>query len=416
MNTALRWVAVLAGLAGGPVNRTDGPEITYQFKTIEVRGLEWREGGVPGLKAVASRGGVTVWTAPKDFIQKLPAGSVKEGPATPKVMTRSQTPAHVTSRKGHSYVTQVAWRGEGTAPRQTSDTIREGMAATVSGRAMDQGILTQVVIEDTEVRAVHTVSCPSPEKAKVSKQDAKVAACTEVQTDEACCHQDACPEVAQCAFEEAGLGSDHRAHAAEMVMAGAELGLYLLYESYNELTDPGSAKWAAVEFVGVDGTTPGKESAPARTARVEIPEVGRAEIAGEWLIPKDEVLLVAFGPHTVADKDGKAVVREHLAMITAEEVAKDEEKDAEPLGFPVFPPAARTSRPASVVAPAPAPAPANPALPMPAMPSRTLPQGVNADGTPAALPKLPEEDTTPAPEGSAQPTASPQGRKAKAPK
>ena len=71
---------------------------------------------------------------------------------------------------------------------------------------------------------------------------------------------------------------------------------------------------------------------PARSAQVQVPEIGRAEIAGEWLIPRDEVLLVGFGPHTVADKDGKAVVRERLAMITASEVAMPAvEADAEPL-------------------------------------------------------------------------------------
>ena len=31
---------------------------------------------------------------------------------------------------------------------------------------------------------------------------------------------------------------------------------------------------------------------------VEVPEIGSQEIAGEWLIPNDGILLVSFGPHT----------------------------------------------------------------------------------------------------------------------
>ncbi len=53
---------------------------------------------------------------------------------------------------------------------------------------------------------------------------------------------------------------------------------------------------------------------------IEVPEIASQEVAGEWLIPKDGILLVGFGPHTVAGKDGKAVIRERLAIIEAEAV------------------------------------------------------------------------------------------------
>ena len=43
---------------------------------------------------------------------------------------------------------------------------------------------------------------------------------------------------------------------------------------------------------------------------------------GEWLIPRGEALLVSFGAHTVADKDGKAVVKERLAIIEADEACR----------------------------------------------------------------------------------------------
>ncbi len=133
-------------------------------------------------------------------------------------------------------------------------------------------------------------------------------------------------------------------------------------------------------------------------AEVQVPEIGRAEIAGEWLIPRDEILLIGFGPHTVADKDGKAVVRERLALISAEEVVQPTASArAESLELP---------RPVPRVAVSPS------RLALPALPSRTLPQGVHADGTPAELPPLPEEDkadTSAA--GSSDPRPSPQSHK-----
>src|SRR5262249_7805612 len=102
-----------------------------------------------------------------------------------------------------------------------------------------------------------------------------------------------------------------------------------------------------------------------------------------------------FGPHTVADKDGKAIVRERLALITAEALADP------PLSVqPMVPP---RQRPKGVL-----PAPAS-ALPTPGLPSRSLPQGVHVDGTPADLPPLPGEDMAPkSPGDSADPRPSPQ--------
>jgi len=52
-----------------------------------------------------------------------------------------------------------------------------------------------------------------------------------------------------------------------------------------------------------------------------------------------------------------------------------------------------------------------PGLAIPALPSRTLPQGVHADGTPAELPPLPDETAGPAPDDSSEPRPSPQTKK-----
>ena len=52
---------------------------------------------------------------------------------------------------------------------------------------------------------------------------------------------------------------------------------------------------------------------------LDVPEIDTQEVLGEWLVPRGEVLLVSFGAHTVAGKDGMAVVKERLAMIEADE-------------------------------------------------------------------------------------------------
>ena len=54
---------------------------------------------------------------------------------------------------------------------------------------------------------------------------------------------------------------------------------------------------------------------------LDVPEIDTQEILGEWLIPRGEALLVSFGAHTVADKDGMAVVKERLAIIEADEAS-----------------------------------------------------------------------------------------------
>jgi hypothetical protein len=359
MSISLGWLAVLASLAGSPVPKSEGPDIIYQFKIIELRGLEWRKGAPHGLKPVASRGGVTIWTAPKNLLDSLPDGTGKQILAAPRIVAASQAAAHITTRKSHPFVTQVAWRGDDASPRETVENVREGMAATVSGRCIDQGVLVQLVIEDTEVRKVHTLDLDAGKTDRDAKKTAWHPSA-----------QGAC-----CADDEANAEECHAARA---------------------------------------GSCRAEKSAcaPKRSALVQVPEIGRGEIAGEWLIPRDEVLLVGFGPHTVADNDGKAVVRERLAMITTEEVAAPVAADAEPLGFP---------RPLPRVA---IPSPAAP-LPSPGLPSRSLPQGIHVDGTPADLPPLPDDekegssssesaDPRPSPQKKVQPGAGPAAKPAAA--
>jgi hypothetical protein len=140
------------------------------------------------------------------------------------------------------------------------------------------------------------------------------------------------------------------------------------------------------------------------------PEIDTQEVVGEWLIPHGEVLLISFGAHTQADAAGKAVVRERLALI-----------EAAPAGEMV-----RVSVPSGPIPMVNLPVPRMPdlapkvALPMPTpiMPSRSIPKGFNADGTPAEMPPLPadEAEMDSSESDSSEPRPSPQTKKVTPPK
>ena len=328
----------------------------------------------------------------------------------PQITACAQAAAHITTRKNHSFLTQVAWRGENAAPRETTENVREGLAATVSGRPIDQGVLVQLVIEDTEVRSVHTLNLPDPARPRVASSTSdndgfqivierveavdlndaitQVAGVSEMPNSSGAF----CPAFCPFAFEGLAikrLSLDPSVKAACCAEDGA-----CAADSHPVHASSGSdtkQKWSP---------------SPARCVQVQVPEIGRAEIAGEWLIPRDEILLVGLGPHTVADKDGKAVVRERVAMITATEVAMPAvDATSEPLALPrPMPRVART--------PLPSPSSPSPTPSSPPLPSRSLPQGIHADGTPAELPPLPDDEKATPGDESAEPRPSAQKHKA----
>jgi hypothetical protein len=212
----------------------------------------------------------------------------------------------------------------------TSESIREGFATTIAGRKLDQGVLVQVVIDDTDIRSIHEVKLDS-----------------------------------------------------------------------------------RTEFA-----TPDAKNSKTFVARpkpvIQVPEVVSQEFAGEWLIPNQSTLILGLGIHTAEGKDGKAVVRERLVLIDAvdAEVMRTAARiDETPRTSPLPAPAPSPS-PSAEQAPPPPPAQATPGTPMPTPepPSRTLPQGVHSDGTPAELPPLPEDADLTEEGDSAEPHGSPQHR------
>src|SRR5436309_3359148 len=105
MSITMGWLAVaLAALACAPPTKPVGPDIVYQYRIVEMHGLQWRAQAGAGLKPITTQGAVSVWTAPASFLKSLPAGTAKESFATLRVAAPSMVPAHVTTRKNQALV------------------------------------------------------------------------------------------------------------------------------------------------------------------------------------------------------------------------------------------------------------------------------------------------------------------------
>ena len=123
-----------------------------------------------------------------------------------------------------------------------------------------------------------------------------------------------------------------------------------------------SSKEVVRDVVKATSTKVTSENTTQLTASVQIPEISQTRIEGEWLIPKEGVLMVSLGVKTVADANGKAVERERLAIIEADAVSSPPVLEALPVSQMTSPP----------------------------VPTRSIPQGVDARGFEVELPPLPE--------------------------
>jgi hypothetical protein len=467
MGISIGWIALLLGVTGAQPADKNAAQITYTVRMVEAEGVGWRAAVMSQLKPVTRQGSATVWTLPASassrLIEEIAKNSTGSGKVS-RVIAFSGVPATIQVRENRKFVTHVSWNSDEAKATGTPENLRVGWHSTLIGRKLDQGILVKMVFEDTEVRHVHQVTLDRPSDPKDIKSGAPSPSPADRDVKTTGFSRDA---FANSPFEEPETTSSASARSE---------------------TDCPESR---CPFSCPDGI------AEKENRLLQLPEIASQEVLGEWLIPSGECLLVSFGPHTEADQDGKAVVRERLAFIEAD--AKPVAVTAQrvmtappyvftpaarvliapsvmappavyvpysPNGTPLhgFPPAGAPAAPV-VVAPAPevplpsgrymhddvkympsypdfpwantqaaterarkramgveppppvggAPAAVAPAAPdgvtrMPAVPSRSFPQGVHVDGSKAKLPPLPDDemDDDTAKSESAEPRPSPQ--------
>ncbi|GAC1474572.1 MAG: hypothetical protein NVSMB9_25190 [Isosphaeraceae bacterium] len=302
---------------------SDNAMITYQVRLLEMNGLEWRTSVYSQLQPVARQGTATVWTAPRSLASTLTEKAARVL-AVPQVTAYSQARATIYQNKTRNVVREISREADGPVnhasfvgytPKLENES--EGWSAKVAGRKIDQGVLTNVVLDVKEITAVHRVSLSE-----------------------------------------------------------------------------------TLEKKGESAQGQGKDQI---RAEIQVPEVVRAEVSGEWLIPNEGVLVVSFGPHTVGNPDGKAEVRERLAVVEAGPIK------GEGFRLPFAPLRVNFLSPRLIGGENGVEIP----MPSPQAPSRALPQALNVQGAPVALPPLPVEQTPPtALPGSAEPCATPQTKSA----
>src|SRR4051812_5819750 len=142
----------------------EAPAISYQVRVLNMNGVEWRGAYYARLYPVKSQGGATVWTAGRETAQEL-AGCDPKGLKSPRVTSASQSAAHVFNRTNRKFSSGMNRMADGPFDHATQvaytpsyEEVREGWAITLSGRKIDQGVLTCVVLDETTVAAVHQVA------------------------------------------------------------------------------------------------------------------------------------------------------------------------------------------------------------------------------------------------------------------
>ncbi len=98
-------------------------------------------------------------------------------------------------------------------------------------------------------------------------------------------------------------------------MSGRKLDQGMLIKMVVEET-----RITAVHQVKLTEFVPKKDGQDEQTVlspKMDVPEVVKGTIEGEWLIPNGGVLVASLGANTLDDGHGKAVVRERLMLVEA---------------------------------------------------------------------------------------------------
>jgi hypothetical protein len=284
-----------------------------------MEGLGWRESIYSRLQPVTRQGTCTIWTAGRDLMKPL-MEKASHVVMNPQMLAMSESMAHYSHRTSRRVASQLTRHADGPVDHAVAvaylphfEDVREGCQFTLSGRKLDQGILTKVIVEETRVSAVHQVKL-------------------------------------------------------------------------SEVVVPKDNKLANKATI---------------TPQLDVPEIVKATVEGEWLIPNDGMLVASLGANTMDDGHGKAVVRERLLLIEAAPAPNRGGLGVETAVSRAF----TFKLPARAATTAAVPMP----MPVPSMPSRSLPQGRTSDGTPVPLPPLPEAQVPPTSlPGSSEPCATPQ--------
>jgi hypothetical protein len=373
MGVVYGWVAfALAGVAVAPHAEREHAQVTYTVRMMNADGVGWREAVYQGLKPVTRQGAATVWTLSRETMAQL-LRDLEKSPATsilqsPRVTAISGAAATIQHRANQPVISRVAYSNDAPTTNGVTENIRVGWHTTMIGRKLDQGILVQIVFEETAIRALHHVNVSRP--ASLACAGASTAAV------------EATPE-----YVGSGKVAKLLAH------------IYSKAVTSDGKSEPGETCTATEACRDIKPC----EDQSIQKVVLDVPEIDTQEIVGEWLIPRGDVLLVSFGARTEADAAGKAVVRERLALIEAVETAEFVRVSVPSRPMPVVnPPVPRLPEPVPRVA-----------MPTPIMPSRSIPKGFNADGTPAELPPLPADEVESDSSGSdsSEPRPSPQTKK-----
>jgi hypothetical protein len=337
LHSALIALALLG--ADGPP--PDAPIATH-VRIVEMKGAEWRGKFQARLQLVAQKQGATVWTAGKETVTEI-VQSASSVTVSPRAVSNAQTTASISALTTRPYVARLGRVANGPVNRATAvafephvEAIPDGCRVEVAGRALDQGVLARVSVEDSRFLAFHSVASTETVQPKDTAGKPRTLAGT---------YQ--VPEVATAAI------------AGEWLIPNDGS----LIVSTGIRTMPGEkGKSLVCERLAII------ETKPVPVPVTAVPSALARRNAVRFATPDNRI----------------AVAR--VADILAAPVAV-----ASQPGAPPIPVAGILSTEPVALGPAALPAHEPMVRPMPPTPSRALPQGVTPDGSTAPLPPLPDE-------------------------
>jgi hypothetical protein len=138
--------------------------ILYQTGFLKMNGTEWQQALEPKLRPVRKDPSMRVWTAPAEVLAELKkwSGGVV---VAPKVSTFEDGAATIMDSRKVKYVRSVKWNlgaeDKSIAAQPIVAEINDGSSLTMVGRAVDQGVLVRMKIEDTRINALSPITVPA---------------------------------------------------------------------------------------------------------------------------------------------------------------------------------------------------------------------------------------------------------------